>query len=122
MIIFIKMSLTCTFFDSHAKCNIIGSVSCWKSSAGHFRLNLKQHGKIVLRFSGRCADWINYTNKEEQITGGNYKATGGWVDALLWCCLATVLWMRRMVVMQHKYDWLEMTSSLSVSRRLVLVA
>ncbi len=24
-------------------------------------------------------------------------------------------------VMQHKYDWLEMTSSLSVSRRLVLV-
>ncbi len=42
------MSLTCTFFDSHAKRNIIGSVSCCKSSAGHFRLNLKQHGKIVL--------------------------------------------------------------------------
>lgn len=98
------------------------AVSWWKFLPGHFRLNLKQHGNILLRFSGRCADWINYINKEERVTGGNYKATGGWVDALLWCCLATVLQIRRMVVMQQKYDWLEMTSSLSVSRRLVLVA
>lgn len=41
------MSLTCTLFDSHNK----RSVSCCKSSAGHFRLNLKQHGKIVLEDS-----------------------------------------------------------------------